>query len=223
MSTVIARGTVIPAKKSKIYTTTKDQQTTVTISVFEGERPQVKDNHKLGKFDVVNIPPAAKGVAKVDVTFAIDENSILTVTGVEQGTGSKKSISITNDQGRLTQKEIDAMIADAEMYAEEDKIYKERLEAKQAFQNYISNMRTTIEDKDRLADKLDEDDKSSIADALTEAEDWLNSNEEASKDDFEENMKDLQRVCDPIIASIYQTQGGQGGSYDEDDEEYEDL
>jgi len=134
MSTVIPRGSTIPAKKSKVYSTTRDQQQTVTISVFEGERPSVKDNHKLGNFDVVNIPPAAKGVPKIDVTFAIDENSILTVTAVEQGTGSKKSISITNDSGRLSQKEIDKMIADSEKYAEQDKQFKERIDAKQALE-----------------------------------------------------------------------------------------
>ena len=84
-------------------------------------------------------------------------------------------------------------------------------------------MQSTI--KDSLADKLDRDDKNTINDALTEAQDWLNSNEEASKDDYEEQMKELQRVCDPIIASIYQAQGGQGGSYDDgdDDEMYDDL
>ena len=82
-------------------------------------------------------------------------------------------------------------------------------------------MRNTIEDKDKLADKLDEDDKNTITDALTEAEDWLNSNDEADKDAYEEQMKELQRICDPIIAQIYQSQGGQGG--EEDDEEFEDL
>jgi len=203
MSTIIPRGSTIPAKKSKVYHTTKDQQTTVGIVVYEGERPQVKDNHKLGKFDVTGIPPAPRGVGKVDVTFAIDENSILTVTAVDQGTKSTKSISITNDKGRLSTKEIEKMVADAEKYAEEDKLYKERIDARHSFENYIHSMRSTI--KDSLGDKLDSDDKSTINEALTEAQDWLNSNEEASKDDFEEQMKDLQRVCDPIIASIYQS------------------
>ena len=114
------------------------------------------------------------------------------------------------------------MIADAEKFAEEDKAIKERIDSKHAFQNYIYQMRNTIEDKDKLADKLDMDDKNTIAEALTEAEDWLNSNEDADKDAFEEQMKELQRTCDPIIANIYQQSGGQGGEYD-DDEEFEDL
>lgn len=114
------------------------------------------------------------------------------------------------------------MIADAEKFADEDKAIKEKIDAKHALQNYIYTMRNTIEDKDKLADKLDEDDKSTIQDALVEAEDWLNSNDDADKDALEEQMKDLQRICDPIIASIYQSQGAQGG-YDDDDEEFEDL
>ena len=96
------------------------------------------------------------------------------------------------------------MIADAEKFAEEDKMYKERIDAKHAFENYIYTMGKTI--KDTLADKLDTDDKTTITDALTEEQDWLNSNEDsATKDDFEEHMKELQRICDPIIASIYQS------------------
>jgi len=114
------------------------------------------------------------------------------------------------------------MIEDAEKFADEDKAIKEKIDAKHAFQNYIFQMRNTIEDKDKLADKLEEDDKSTITDALIEAEDWLNSNDDADKESFDEQMKELQRVCDPIIAQIYQDQGGQGSEFDED-EEFEDL
>ena len=208
---IISRNSIIPAKQTKTFTTYQDQQTQVQITVFEGERPLAKDNHKLGQFDLTNIPPAARGIPQIEITFEIDANSILTVTGVEKGTGNEKIISITNDSGRLSKEEIDRMVADSEKFAEEDRIIKEKIDAKHALQHYVYHMRNTIEDKDRgLGDKLDDSDKNTIADALTEAEDWLNQNNDAEKDEFEEQLKELQRICDPIIAEIYQSQGGQG-------------
>jgi heat shock protein 5 len=163
----------------------------------------VKDNHELGKFDMTGIPPAPRGVPKIEVTFEIDENSILTVSAHEQGTGKSESISITNDKGRLTKEEIERMVADAEKFADEDKALKEKIDAKHQLENYIYQMRNTIEDKEKLADKIDAEDKSSIQDALAEASDWLSSNDDADKDDLEEHLKTLQRVCDPIIAKVY--------------------
>lgn len=129
----------------------------------------VKDNHLLGKFDLTGIPPAARGVPQIEVTFEIDENSILSVTAHEKGTDKKETITITNDKGRLTKEEIENMIKDAEKFAEQDKELKEKIDGKNSLENYVYTMRNTIEDKEKLADKIEDDDKTKIKDALTEA------------------------------------------------------
>jgi endoplasmic reticulum chaperone BiP len=115
------------------------------------------------------------------------------------------------------------MIADAEKFAAEDKAIKEKIDAKNSLENYIYQMKNSVEDKDKLAEKLEEGDKSTITDALTDASDWLNANSDAEKDDFEDKLKELQSTCDPIISKVYQGQGGQGAAGEDAEEEFDDL
>jgi heat shock protein 5 len=211
MSKIIPKGTVIPAKKSQTFTTYQDNQTTVTINIFEGERPLTKDNHSLGKFDLNGIPAGPRGQPQIEVTFEVDENSILKVSAVEKATGKSEKIVITNDSGRLSKEEIEKMLKDAEEFAEQDKQTKDKIDAKNSLENYIYSMKNTVEDKEKgVGDKLSEDEKKEITDAVKEQQDWLNANPEAEKEDYETHLKDLQKICDPIIAKIYKQGGGPG-------------
>merc|ERR1712007_87898 len=149
-----------------------------TIAVYEGERPLVKDNHLLGKFDLTGIPPAPRGQPQIEVTFSIDENSIMQVGAKDQGTNKEENITITNDKGRLTQEEIDRMIKEAEEFAEDDKKAKEQIDARNNLDSYVHSMKNTIEDADKLKDKLSDEGKATISDAVKEGQSWYDSNQE---------------------------------------------
>jgi endoplasmic reticulum chaperone BiP len=185
MSTIIPRGSFIPTKKSQVFTTYQDQQTTVTIQIFEGERPMTKDNHLLGKFDLTGIPPAARGVPQIEVTFEIDANGILQVSAVDKAANIQNQITITNDQGRLSKEEIEQMLRDAEEFAEQDKIAKERVDARNSLDSYVHQMKNNVEDEEKLAKKLSDEDKETIKDAVKETEEWLSSNQNAEKEDYD--------------------------------------
>ncbi|KAK1667792.1 hypothetical protein QYE76_055951 [Lolium multiflorum] len=217
LASVVPRNTPVPTKRTKMFTTYEDRQTTVTIMVFEGERSMTKDNRLLGKFDLTGIAPAPRGTAQIEVTFEVDVNGILHVRAADKGTGKSEKIEIVSAADRrITQEEIDRMVREAEEFAEEDKKVKEKVDARNNLEAYVYSVRTTVDGE--MGRRMDGDDKEKVEEAVREASEWLDASLNAEKEDYAEKLKELEDVCNPVFAAAYEKSGG-----DQDEDDHDEL
>ncbi len=213
MTRLIERNTTIPTRKSQVFSTAADNQSSVDVHVLQGEREMATNNKPLGRFELVGIPTAARGVPQIEVTFDIDANGILNVSAKDLGTGKEQAIKITAKSG-LSEDEIDRMVKDAESHADDDKVRKEKVTSFNELDNVVYQTEKLVADN---GDDLSDQDKTQLTEAIEESKKVL-TNKEASLEEFKTSIESITSVSHRISSALYEKQkGGESAPKDSGD------
>ena len=195
---LIERNTTIPTKKSQVFSTAADNQTSVDIHVLQGERAMASDNKTLGRFELTGIPPAMRGIPQIEVTFEIDQNGIVSVAALDKGTNKSANITITASSN-LSKEDIDSAVKEAEKYAEEDKKRRDLIDMKNTTEQLILAIDKTVMESQ---DKLDSQDIETLKKAASEAKEKLNTAEDVET--VKAITEELSKTTNPIFTKLYQ-------------------
>ena len=203
MTVLIPRGSTVPVKKTQTFSTASDNQPGCTVCVFEGERKFTKDCNLLGKFDLHGIPPMPRGTPQIEITYEVDVNGILQVQACEKSSGKSEKITIKNDNGRLTDEQIEKMLAEAEKFKDEDEKAQKKVQARNNLENYVYNIKSTVLNEDKMKTSLGTD-YDTVNNTVNESIKWLDDNKSATTEEYEAKQKEVEDLLMPLVQKAYQ-------------------